>query len=70
MRQRLVLFSIQDQGEDSRDALLALQGICREAAAAGVDTGPVLREVAAWSCMANKYGMGSTRDILLAQCPA
>ena len=69
LRQRLILFSMQDQGQDSRDALLALQGICREAVAAGVDTGPVLRAVAAWSSTANRYGLGSTRDLLLKQCP-
>jgi hypothetical protein len=70
VRQHLILFSMQDQGRDSRDALLTLQGICREAAAAGVDTAPVLLEVAAMSSSANRYGMGSTRDMLFQQCPA
>jgi hypothetical protein len=69
LRQRLILFSMQDQGQDSRDALLELQGICREATAAGVDVAPMLHEVAAWSSTANRYGMGSTRDLLLSQCP-
>jgi hypothetical protein len=70
LRQRLILFSMQDQGRDSRDALLTLQGICSEAAAAGVDAAPMLREVAALSSTVNRYGMGSTRDMLLSQCPA
>ena len=70
LRQHLILFSMQDQGQDSRDALLALQKICREAAAAGVDTGPALREIAANSNGVNKYGMGSTRDMLLRHLPA
>jgi hypothetical protein len=70
LRQHLILFSMQDQGRDSRDALLTLQEICREAVAAGVDTAPVLREVAELSSSANKYGMGSTRDMLLKHCPA
>lgn len=70
LRQHLILFSMRDQGQDSRDALLWLQQVCREAAAAGVDTAPVLREVAAMSNSANRFGMGSTRDMLLKLCPA
>jgi len=66
--QRLVLFSMQDQAQDSRDALLAIQAICREAVSAGLDAAPLLREVAALSSTVNKYGMGSTRDMLLRQC--
>ncbi len=68
LQQRLILFSMRDQGQDSRDALLELEGICREAAAAGVDVAPMLREVSAWSSTANKHGMGSTHDMLLSQC--
>lgn len=70
LRQHLILFSMKDQGRDSRDALLTLQEICREAVAAGVNTVPVLREVAELSSSANKYGMGSTRAMLLKHCPA
>jgi len=65
LRRHLILFSMQDQGQDCRDALLALERICREARAAGVEATPVLKEVAAMSSNANKYGMGSTRDLLL-----
>jgi hypothetical protein len=64
-RRRLILFSIQDQGRDSRDALLNLQDLLREAAGAGLDTDPALREVAAMSSEVDRYGMGSTRDLLL-----
>lgn len=64
-RQRLVLFSMHDQGDDGRDALLAVQGICREATASGLDTAPVLREIAALSSGANRFGMESTCDMLL-----
>ena len=70
LRGHLILFSMKDQGRDSRDALLTLQEICHEAVSAGVDTAPVLREVAELSSRANKYGMGSTRDMLLKHCPA
>jgi hypothetical protein len=65
LRQHLILFSMKDQGRDSRDALLTLQEIVREADTAGVDKTAVLREVAAMSSSTNRYGMGSTRDMLL-----
>ena len=61
---------MKDQERDSRDALLELQGICREAA---VDAGTLdasLRKVAAMSSTVNRYGMGSTRDMLLKRCSA
>jgi hypothetical protein len=68
LRQHLILFSINDQGRDSRDALLTLQEICQDARTAGLEIAPVLREIAAMSSDANKYGMGSTSQILLRHC--
>ena len=50
---------------DSRDALLTLQEIVREADTASVYKATALREVAAMSSSTNRYGMGSTRDMLL-----
>ena len=70
LRQHLVLFSLKDQGRDCRDALLWLQDLCREAKRAGIDPGPVLREVATLSSAKNKYWMGSTREMLLHACAA
>ena len=67
-RRHLLLFSIKDQGRDSRDALLWLQDLCRKARSSGVSTAPVLREVAELSSGKNKYGMGSTRAMLLRAC--
>lgn len=67
-RQHLLLFSITDQGRDSRDAILLLQDLCRRANSAGVDIAPVLKDVAVLSNDQNKYGMGSTRDMLLRMC--
>jgi hypothetical protein len=66
-RQHLILFSMKDQEKDCRDALLALQGLVRDASAAGVDTADALREVAAMSSRTNRYGMGSTHDMLVKQ---
>ena len=68
LRQHLILFSINDQGRDSRDALLTLQEICQDARNAGLDIAPVLREVAEMSSDTNKYGMGSTSQMLLRRC--
>ena len=68
LRQNLVLFSMQDQGQDSRDALLSLQELCREAAKARIEIAPLLREISAISSTIDRYGMGSTRDMLLSQC--
>jgi hypothetical protein len=67
-RQHLLLFSMKDQGRDSRDAILLLQDLCKRARAAGVNVAPVLKEVAALSSDQNKYGMGSTRGMLLKAC--
>ena len=63
-RQDLILFSMLDQGKDSRDALLALRALCEQARAAGIETRPILREVAGLSSDENKYGMGSTKHML------
>jgi hypothetical protein len=68
LRRHLLLFSIKDQGRDSRDALLWLQDLCREARNAGVDPESVLREAAKLSSDKNKYGMGSTMEMLLRAC--
>jgi hypothetical protein len=68
LRQHLMLFSINDQGRDGRDALLTLQEICQDARNAGIELAPVLREVAAMSSDENKYGMGSTSLMLLRHC--
>ncbi|WP_284746930.1 hypothetical protein [Amycolatopsis sp. RTGN1] len=64
-RTRLLHLSARDHGRDTRDEILALNDLCTEARAAGVDIGPLLREVADLSSTVDKYGMGSMRDILL-----
>jgi hypothetical protein len=64
-RSHLLLFSIKDQGRDTRDAILLLQDLCAQASLAGVQIAPVLREVAALCSDQNRYGMGSTNALLL-----
>ncbi|MFC6018904.1 hypothetical protein ACFP2T_22190 [Plantactinospora solaniradicis] len=65
----LLLLSARDQGADTRDELLTLSDVCREATAAGVEIGPILHEVAALSSDVDRYGMGSMRNILLRCVP-
>jgi hypothetical protein len=65
IRRQLLLFSILDQGRDTRDAILWLQDISARAKAAGIQVKPIVEEVAGFSSEMNKYGMGSTKDLLL-----
>lgn len=65
-RLALIRFALLDQGRDGRDALLELEQICREARAAGVDLSPLLRTAAEAASESDRYGMGSTRRMLLA----
>lgn len=64
-RSRLVQVSAIDQGTDTRDVLLELWGLADRARAAGIDIVPTLTEVAEMSSDVDRYGMGSTRKILL-----
>jgi hypothetical protein len=69
IRRQLLLFSILDQGKDTRDAILWLRDISAQAKSAGIQVKPILEEVAGISSEINKYGMGSTRHLLLNACP-
>jgi hypothetical protein len=68
IRRQLLLFSILDQGRDTRDAILALQDISSRAKSAGIQVKPILEEIACFSSEINKYGMGSTKSLLLNAC--
>ena len=61
----LLLLSLRDQGNDTRDELLYLNDLCARARALGLDPAPALREVAALSSETDHYGMGSMRELLL-----
>jgi hypothetical protein len=65
LRPQLLLFSILDQGSDSRDALLWLRAFCAQEQADRVALPPLLREIAALSSAVDRYGMGSTQAMLL-----
>jgi hypothetical protein len=64
-RRDLVHLSALDQGGDARDMIVAIDFLCREARAEGIDVDPILREVAEMSSTENRMGMGSSREILL-----
>jgi hypothetical protein len=64
-RARLILMSAHDQGSDTRDEVLTLQSWCAKARDAGIDVGPILIEVAGMSSEVDRYGMGSTRRMIL-----
>lgn len=64
-RAYLLYWSARDQGADTRDEMLGLRDRLAEARSAGVDIDPILIEVAAISSDVDKYGMGSTRQLLL-----
>ena len=68
-RDHLILFSIKDHEQDTRDALVLLDSLCEKAKSAGVKIGPILNEIAELSSDVNKYGMGSTRLLLRDSIP-
>jgi hypothetical protein len=65
VRRQLLIFSVLDQGRDTRDAILWLQDIVARARSAGIQIEAMLEEVAGYSSETNKFGMGSTKGLLL-----
>ena len=45
-RDHLILFSMKDHEQDTRDALVLLDSLCETATSAGVRIGPILEEIA------------------------
>ncbi len=64
-RLHLLHISAVDHARDLRDTILTLNDICAAAKVAGVNTRPILDEVAALSSDEHKGSMGSIRSILL-----
>lgn len=65
-RRTPVLFSIQDQGADWRDAIVWLDGICARSMKAGLPLAAMLADAAALASDAPPFGEGrSTRKLLL-----
>jgi hypothetical protein len=66
LRRHLLLFSLLDQGPDSRDALLWLRSLCGQPGVDCAKLPELLREVAALSSPIDRYHMGSTASMLAA----
>lgn len=66
VKQQLLLFSLLDQGTDSRDALLWLQAFCGQPGVDCHQLPELLREVAALSSAIDRHHMGSTASMLAA----
>ena len=66
LRRQLLLFSLLDQGPDSRDALLWLRSLCGQPGVDCAKLPELLREVAALSSAIDRYHMGSTASMLAA----
>ena len=66
----LVLFVIEDQGADTRDAILTLDALRRHGRNAGLDVDPLVRRAADLASRHDRYGWGSTRDLLLRSLPS
>jgi len=64
-RQHLLLLSLRDHGQDTRDEILQLQWLCATAQKSGVAINRVLEEIAALSSDVDKYGMGSMKTLFL-----
>jgi hypothetical protein len=56
---------IDQKGRDSRDAILSLRNMVAAAKDAKLDTLAICRNVASLSSDIDRYGMGSTRSMLL-----
>jgi hypothetical protein len=67
LRAHLILLSIQDQGTDPRDSMMAIDGLISIAMKQGEDIRPLLAEVAEISSTQSRYGMGSMKEILLSR---
>ena len=63
----LVLLSIQDQGQDPRDLMMGIDVLKAKATQGGLDFETLLTKAADLSSSQDRYGMGSTRQIMLSQ---
>ena len=63
-RRNMILFVIEDQGKDTRDAILALQRYRELGQTHGYDVDAIFKQLARIANDHDKYGWGSTRDLL------
>ncbi|MEP3890393.1 MAG: hypothetical protein ABJN69_07985 [Hellea sp.] len=65
LRKHMILFVIDDQGKDTRDALLALSAYHASGTAKGIDVISIFQEMADIASRRDKFGWGTTRDLFL-----
>ena len=64
-RKHMILFVIEDQGKDTRDAILALGAHHAYGAAKGIDVASIFKDMADIASRRDKFGWGTTRDLFL-----
>ncbi len=64
-RHHIILYILDDQGRDTRDAILALDALRRTGEKAGLNVTRIFRELAEMASDRDKFGWGSTRHLLL-----
>lgn len=64
-RKKMLLFVIEDQGKDTRDAIVTLGYYRKRGEDLGFDVDSVFRQTAELASERDKHGWGSTRDLLL-----
>lgn len=64
-RKHMILFVIEDQGKDTRDAIMALDHYRKDAEEHGINVNLIFQEMAKIASTRDKYGWGTTRDLLL-----
>lgn len=64
LRNCFVYMSMLDQGFDARDYLLAIRSMVQHAKRANLDYRTIMEEIADMSSPVDRFGFGSTRDIL------
>ena len=64
-RKNMILVVIEDQGKDTRDAIVRLAHCRSDAEKRGIDVNSIFREMAAIANTRDKYGWGTTRDLFL-----
>ena len=64
-RRNMILVVIEDQGKDTRDAILALGRYREMGEKRGFDVDAIFREMAKLASTHDKYGWGTTRELFL-----
>jgi hypothetical protein len=64
-RKHMMLMVIEDQGKDTRDAIVGLAHHRKAAEERGINVDAIFKEMAALASARDKFGWGTTRDLFL-----